>query len=188
MSQDFARWTACQRLFNVTPAIVSDDDLRGRVQFLASLQESELSLFGVYFENSMLAVGSDDEDRNNEIIAAVDEFAGKPCIVVAHARESYMDSSRSLAVDVFLDDTPENRQQAIELVKAASLPDAFKDLTQEREEPEQVELEVPAPEQAAYQSGEQPAKGAGRKIAVIVLSALATCAGIVAVIGVFSLT
>ena len=128
MSQDIALWTACQRLFNLTPYIVSDDG--SKVQFLAQLQEAGLELCDAYEGDSILATGCDDEDLDNEIFAAVDEFEGKPCIVFAHAMESRLDASRSLTVVVFRGDTPENRLQAIGLVKAISLPDEFEDLTQ----------------------------------------------------------
>lgn len=138
MSQDIAVWTACQRLFNLTPYIVRDDG--DKVQFLAQLHEAGLELCDAYEGDSILAIGCDDEDLDNEIFAAIDEFEGKPCIVFAHAMESRLDASRSLTVVVFRGDTPENRLQAIGLVKAVSLPDEFEDRTQvpaEREGPRQ---------------------------------------------------
>lgn len=168
MSQDIALWTACQRLFNLTPYIVSDDG--SKVQFLAQLQEAGLELCDAYEGDSILATGCDDEDLDNEIFAAVDEFEGKPCIVFAHAMESRLDASRSLTVVVFRGDTPENRLQAIGLVKAVSLPDEFEDRTQ-----------VPA-------EREGPRQGLGGKAAAKILAAGAILLGVTFLIAVFRMT
>lgn len=168
MSQDIALWTACQRLFNLTPYIVSDDG--SKVQFLAQLQEAGLELCDAYEGDSILATGCDDEDLDNEIFAAVDEFEGKPCIVFAHAMESRLDASRSLTVVVFRGDTPENRLQAIGLVKATSLPDEFEDLTQ------------------VHAEREEPRQGLGGKAAAKILAAGAILLGVTFLIAVFRMT
>ncbi|KVP65584.1 hypothetical protein WJ96_04240 [Burkholderia ubonensis] len=138
MTQDFALWAACQRLFNVTPALV--EDLRadkGEVRFLATARNwSGSDLDDLYDdEDKILAIGYEDEEGDDRLVAVEEFFMGVPCIVVARTLGSYLeDDTRALDVTVFVTVSDETRNQAIERVKAESLEDYFANHWQERQD------------------------------------------------------
>ncbi|KVP16826.1 hypothetical protein [Burkholderia ubonensis] len=138
MQENFTLWTACQRLFNVTPALV--EDLRaekGEVRFLATARNwSGVDVDDLYDDqDNILALGLGDDDGDDRVVAVEEHFLGVPCVVVVNARMSYLeDDTRALEVTVFVTVSDETRNQAIELVKSASLEQYFENRWQDRQD------------------------------------------------------
>jgi hypothetical protein len=141
MSQNFDLWVACQRVFNVTPAIVDDQrtlDGGGVVRFLATTRSDS---HGVYLEEiyedeeSVLATGWLDKDETERVLAAEEDFMGAPAYLVIRAAQSYFhEDTFCLEVEVFVNATDATRDQVIEAVKKASIYDSFENLWLERHE------------------------------------------------------
>lgn len=127
---NFALWAACQRLFNVTPAVVHDHRDQaggGTVHFLATLNDADgIDVAESYDDRDLLALGYEDDDQCIRVIAARDMHLNAECIVVVRIAESCVElSCHAMEVTVFVSVTDETLAQAIALVRAASLDEHF---------------------------------------------------------------
>jgi hypothetical protein len=163
LSQNFDLWVACQRVFNVTPAIVDDNrtlDGGGVVRFLTTTRSDN---YGVFLEemfereDAVLATGLMDEEDTERIIAIEDDFDGESRYMVVRAAPSYLDEDTiSLEVEVFLESSPATLVQVIETVRQCSREGTFENLLDERmeaETPAEAPMDVPPPAKEAPQQG-----------------------------------
>lgn len=160
LATSFELWAACQRLFNVTPAVVHDhrDGAGGgTVHFLATLNDAdEVDVADSYDEVDQLALGYEDEDMVIRLVAARDTFLGADCIVVVRSAESILEMScHAVEVTVFVEVTDATIARAIALVRETSTEDSFECLYGEHatREPEPVEPESQADEEPRPQQG-----------------------------------
>jgi len=143
LSQSFDLWVACQRVFNVTPAIVDDNrtlEGGGVVRFLATTRSDN---YGVFLEemfereDAVLATGLMDDEDTERIIALEDDFDGESRYMVVRAAPSYLDEDTiALEVEVFLESSPASLAQVVETVKQCSREGTFENLLDERMEAE----------------------------------------------------
>lgn len=160
VATSFELWAACQRLFNVTPALVHDhrDGAGGgTIHFLATLNDAdEVDVADSYDEVDQLALGYEDDDQLIRLVAARDTFLGADCLVVVRSAESMLEMScHAVEVTVFVSVTDETIAQAIALVRGASTEDAFECLYGEHatREPELAESEGDAEPEPRPQQG-----------------------------------
>jgi hypothetical protein len=146
LATSFELWAACQRLFNVTPAVVHDhrDGAGGgTVHFLATLNDAdEVDVADSYDEEDQLALGFEDDDQLIRLVAARDTFLGNDCIVVVRSAESMLEMScHAVEVTVFVDVTDATLARAIALVRETVTEDSFECLYGEyaTREPEPAE-------------------------------------------------
>lgn len=154
LATSFELWAACQRLFNVTPAVVHDHrDITGggTVHFLATLNDAdEVDVADSYDEVDQLALGYEDDDQLIRLVAARDTFLGADCLVVVRSAESMLEMScHAVEVTVFVNVTDETIAQAITLVRGASVEDYFECLHGEHatRAPEEANDAEPRPQQ-----------------------------------------
>jgi hypothetical protein len=159
MSQNFDLWVACQRVFNVTPALVDDrrTEVGGVVRFLATARSDS---HGAYLEEiyeddaSVLATGWLDEAETERILASKEDFMGAPAHLVIRAAQSYLhEDTFTLQVEVFVNATDETRQQAIDAVKQSSVEGSFDNLWLERQEEEMPTAAQPTSQPEEGQPG-----------------------------------
>jgi hypothetical protein len=160
MSQNFDLWVACQRVFNVTPAIVDDKralEGGGVVRFLATTRSENYGVFleDVYkSETAVLATGMMDEEETERVLAVEDDFMDEPSFMVVRVAPSYLDEDTfALEVEVFVKATDETRTQVIERVKECSLEGHFENLWLERQE---VDSPAETPVEAPVARAEEP--------------------------------
>lgn len=128
--RNFELWAACQRLFNVTPAQVLD--LRnvigeGTVRFLATLHNAGcVDVADCYDNDDLVALGIEDVETDDRIMAAEDTFMGAPCVVVVRSAVSFLEPDcQALEVTIFPVVSEDTLRQATDLVRATSLPEHF---------------------------------------------------------------
>ncbi|KWA83920.1 hypothetical protein WL29_21375 [Burkholderia ubonensis] len=164
MKANFALWTACQRLYNVTPVVVEDlREMLGEVRFLANLRNDDgTEVEDLYDDSDILAIGNEDEEGFIRLVAVEDFFFNERCIVVARAAASYLeDNAKALEVIVFVSATDATRQQAVQLVREASLEGAFENRwarrleASAREEETRKQLALRAEEEARARAVER---------------------------------
>jgi hypothetical protein len=163
MSQNFDLWVACQRVFNVTPAIVDDrrtPEGGGVVRFLATTRSAD---YGVFLEDLfgkgeyVFATGLMDEADTERILAIEDDFDGESRYMVVRAAPSYLDEDMiSLEVEVFLESSPETLRQVVETVKQCSREGTFENLL---DETMKAETPADAPLAVEPQTKEAPQQG-----------------------------